>query len=184
MPPGKSTMGLMRYTLCALLLLPLPLMVCAGDKPVYRCPGKPVLYTDALSVREAQDKGCTTIEGSPITIISSGTLKSSAGSASGGGNKGPAPQAAPRSDSGDSRVEPSQQRARDADARRILETELRREEESLAQLKKEFNNGEPERNGDEKNYQKYLDRAAELKASLARKEGDVAALKRELGKLQ
>jgi len=50
-------------------------------------------------------------------------------------------------------------------------------------LRQEFNNGEPERRGDERNYQKYLDRVAEMRSAIQRKEGDVAALKRELGKL-
>ena len=81
------------------------------------------------------------------------------------------------------RVDPSEQRQRDSDARRILEGELRKEETSLADLKKQYNNGEPERQGDERNYQKYLDRVAEMKATIARKENDVATLKRELGKL-
>jgi hypothetical protein len=49
-------------------------------------------------------------------------------------------------------------------------------------MQKEFNNGEPERRGDEKNFQKYQDRVAELKASIARKESDIAALRRELAK--
>ena len=40
-----------------------------------------------------------------------------------------------------------------------------------------------ERRGDEKNYQKYLDRTAELKAGIERSESDIAALKRELSKL-
>ena len=66
--------------------------------------------------------------------------------------------------------------------RRILEAELKKEEEQLAALQKEYNNGEPERLGDERNYQKYLDRVAALKAALARKESDVAALRRELAK--
>jgi hypothetical protein len=142
-----------------------------GDKPVYRCPGSPVLYTDTLSAKEAKDKGCRTLEGAPITVIQS--VKPRAGT--------PVPSA---SRGEGSRVEASEQRARDTDAKRILETELKKEEEQLAALQKEFNNGEPERRGDEKNYQKYLDRVAEMKASIARKEGDVAALKRELGKLQ
>jgi hypothetical protein len=68
-------------------------------------------------------------------------------------------------------------------ARRILETELRRDEDRLAELRKEYNAGEPERRGDERNYQKYLDRAAELKAAIARKENDIAAIKRELVKV-
>jgi hypothetical protein len=146
-----------------------------SGKPVYRCPGTPVLYTDSLSAKEAKEKGCTTLEGAPITVIAS-PRRSAAPST------GAAPAtASPRPDA---RVDPNDQRMRDNDARRILELELRREEEALAALKKEYNNGEPERRGDERNYQKYLDRVAELKASLARKESDVAALKRELGKLQ
>jgi hypothetical protein len=80
-------------------------------------------------------------------------------------------------------VESADQKARDADKRRILETELQREEERLAGLKLTYNNGNPERQGDERNYQKYLDRVNELKASIERSENDVAALKRELSKL-
>jgi len=146
-----------------------------SSKPVYRCPGNPVLYTDSMSAKEAKEKGCTTLEGTPITIIAS--PKRSA----------PPPSTSPASGhSGrpEARVDAQEQRVRDNDARRILEQELRKEEEALAALKKEYNNGEPERRGDERNYQKYVDRTAELKASVARKESDVAALKRELGKLQ
>ncbi|MBN8493206.1 MAG: hypothetical protein J0M00_17500, partial [Burkholderiales bacterium] len=83
----------------------------------------------------------------------------------------------------EARVDPAAQRARDTDSRRILEAELRREEERLAELRKEYNNGEPERQGSERNYQKYLDRVADLKSGIARKEGDIAAIKRELAKL-
>ena len=50
-------------------------------------------------------------------------------------------------------------------------------------MQREYNNGEPERQGNERNYQKYLDRVAEMKMAIARKESDIAALKRELGKL-
>ena len=142
-----------------------------SSKPVYRCPGNPVLYTDSLSAKEAKDKGCRTLEGAPITVIQS--TKPRAGT--------PLPSAT-RGEG--SKVEANEQRARDTDARRILESELRKEEGQLAALQKEFNKGEPERQGDEKNFQKYQDRVAEMKASIARKESDVAALKRELGKLQ
>jgi SMC interacting uncharacterized protein involved in chromosome segregation len=83
----------------------------------------------------------------------------------------------------DAKVDPAQQRARDGDARRILESELKKEEEKLAQLQKDYNNGEPERRGDERNYQKYLDRVAEMKAAISRKESDIAAIKREIAKL-
>jgi len=82
----------------------------------------------------------------------------------------------------DAKVDAGEQRSRDSDARKILEAELRREEAKLAEMQKEFNNGQPERLGSERNYQKYLDRVEEMKAAIARKQNDVAALKRELAK--
>ena len=75
-----------------------------------------------------------------------------------------------------------EQKARDTDARRILEAELRKEQAALDALKKEYNEGQPERRGDERNYQKYQDRVNEMKAALTRKEADVASLQRELSK--
>jgi hypothetical protein len=159
------------FRLIALILLLAP-MACvrAQERPVYRCPGPPVLYTDALSVQEARDRGCRTIEGAPITIVPAVKPRVSTAPASG-----------PRQ--GEARVDPADQRARDSDARRILSDELRREEDRLAALRREFNNGEPERQGDERNFQRYMDRVAQLKAAINRKEADVAALKRELSKL-
>jgi hypothetical protein len=84
---------------------------------------------------------------------------------------------------GEPRWTPAAQRQRDSDARRILAAELKREEERLAALQKEYNNGEPERRGDERNYQRYLDRVAEMKAAITAQGSDIAALKRELAKL-
>ena len=95
----------------------------------------------------------------------------------------PAP-AASAARNGDLKVDPNAQRERDNDARRILEAELRREEEKLAALKREYNNGEPERRGDERNYQTYLDRVSSLRAAITRSESDIAAIKRELAKIQ
>ena len=137
---------------------------------VYRCPGNPVLSTDQLTPAQATEKGCRTIEGAPVTVMQGARPRPAAAAGS----------AVPRSDA---RIEPADQRARDGERRQILESELRRDEERLAELKKEYNNGEPERLGSERNYQKYLDRVAELKAGIARKEADIASLKRELGKL-
>lgn len=156
------------------LLLGSTLALAQGDGVMYKCPNR--LYTNQISAKEAKEKGCTTMEGTPITVIAGPKSRPAAPSGSSG--------SAPTPNRPEARVDPSEQRARDTDARRILEQELRKEEEALAALKKEYNNGEPERRGDERNYQKYIDRTAELKASLARKESDVAALKRELGKLQ
>ena len=54
---------------------------------------------------------------------------------------------------------------------------------ALAVLRKDYNNGEPERRGDERNFARYQERVAEMKAAIARKEADVAAIRRELSKL-
>lgn len=145
---------------------------------VYRCPGPPVLYTDQISPEQARERGCRTIEGAPVTVMQAVKPRPAATPAAAATPVATAPRPA------EAKVDPNEQRARDSDARRILEAELRKEEDTLAELKREFNNGEPEKRGDEaRNYQKYLDRVAEMKAGIQRKEGDVAAIRRELAKL-
>lgn len=141
----------------------------AAQTIVYRCPGNIYTSNAELTPAQAEQRGCREIEGAPITVIQGPTPRPAAS----------APAARPPG----ARINPETQRERDSDARRILGEELRREEGRLAELKREYNNGEPERRGDERNYQRYLDRVAEMKAAIARKEADVAALKRELAKL-
>jgi hypothetical protein len=152
----------------------LPLAAVGQVGAVYRCPGPPVLYTDALSADEARERGCRTIEGAPITIIQAPKPRPPAASG-GAGASAPRP--------GDSKVDPAAQRQRDSDARRILEAELKREEDKLAALKRDYNNGEPERRGDERNFQNYLDRVSQMKAGITRTESDIAAIKREIAKI-
>jgi len=151
--------------LSGLALFALAAVTQAAEPGVtYKCPGH--VYSNTISAKEAKDKGCTVLDNAPVTVI-----------------QGPKPRPAVSAPGASGvRVDPAEQRARDSDARRILEGELKREEDRLAALKTEYNNGEPERQGNERNYQKYLDRVAEMKAAIARKEGDIAALKRELAK--
>ncbi|MGZ5133331.1 MAG: hypothetical protein ACXWCU_03255 [Caldimonas sp.] len=144
----------------------------AADPPetvTYRCPGND--YKNTISAKEAERLGCKKLEGTPITVIQMTKPR-------GSGTSVPA-----ASGTGAAKVDPAAQRARDSDARRILEAELKGEEERLAALKKEFNNGQPERQGNEKNYQTYVDRVAQLSAAIARKEADIAAIRREIQKL-
>jgi len=161
-------------TLAALVLLGPMSAAWAQGGTVYRCPGPPVLYTSEISDKEAKERGCRTIEGAPITVVSPPKRSPQAGTPPAGGNgaKGEG-----------TKVDAKDQRARDSDARAILEAELKREEEALAALQKEFNNGEPERRGDERNYVRYQERVEELRNAIARKQADVAALRRELSKL-
>ena len=134
---------------------------------MYRCPGND--YKNTISAKEAERLGCKKIEGAPVTIMQMTKPRGAS----------PAPAA---TGSG-VRVDPVAQRARDSDARRILEAELKAEEEKLAAMQNDFNNGQPERQGDEKNFQKYLDRVGEMRAAIARKQTDIAALQREIKKL-
>ena len=138
---------------------------------VYRCPNN--LYTDQITPVQARERDCRTIENAPITVVSPPRPRPVAGT----------PPSAGASRASDARVDAGEQRARDSDARKILDAELKREEARLVELQKEFNNGEPERQGGERNFQKYQDRVEEMKAAIARKQSDVAALKRELSKL-
>ena len=140
-----------------------------AQSTVYRCPGPPVLYTDGLTAKEAADKGCRTIEGTPVTVVAA--------------PRKPSPAAADAQRES-AKIEASQQKTRDDERRRVLENELRSAEKRLADAQAEYNNGNGERQGDEaRNYQKFLDRMAALKASINRQEADIQALKREISKL-
>jgi hypothetical protein len=144
--------------------------VWAQDTVVYRCGNE---YTNAVrDAKDAKARGCKLVEGGNVTIIHS--KPSGAGS---GGASAPVRAPAPNSPRNDG----AEQRARDSDARMILESELRKAEARQSDLLKEFNGGEPEKQGGEaRNYQKYLDRVAELKANIARNESDIASIRREL----
>ena len=135
---------------------------------LYRCPGND--YRNTITAREAEKMGCRKVEGAPVTVIQSTRPRT-----------GPATTTATAASG--VKVDPVAQRARDSDARRILESELKSEETKLAAMEKEFNGGQPERLGDEKNYQKYVDRVAEMRSAIERKQIDIAALRREIQKL-
>jgi hypothetical protein len=82
------------------------------------------------------------------------------------------------------RVSSSEQRARDDDRRDILNEELRAEEKKLADLRRDFNNGEPERQGNEKNYARYQARVAQMRDDISRSERNIEALKREISNIR
>jgi len=98
------------------------------------------------------------------------------------------PARAPAASAGTSgsfpRVDASSQKTRDSDRRAILGDELRSEEARLVELRAEYNNGEPERLGSERNYQRYLDRVQRLKDDITRTEASIGSLRRELGAIR
>ena len=123
---------------------------------------------------EAERLRCKPVEGGNITIVAAPVIRTPA----------PAPVRVAAAPQSSQRVDEADQRARDSDSRAILEAELRKAEARQAELVKEYNNGEPEKQGPEaRNHQKYLDRVAELKAAIARNESDIAGIRRELGRV-
>ena len=76
------------------------------------------------------------------------------------------------------------QKARDNDRRTILEQELAAEQKNLDQSKKELAEQEAIRTGDERNYQRVLDRLQPYKDRVALHERNIEALKREIGNLR
>ena len=158
-----------------LIPLAVPLLVVGfaangyAQERMYRCDNN--YYTNSLADPKA--KGCKALEGGNVTIVQ-GTRPAAASVLP--VKVAAATQAGQRVDAGD-------QRSRDSDARQILESELKKAEARQAELTREYNNGEPDKQGGEaRNYQKYIDRVAELKASLARNESDIAGIRRELGR--
>jgi len=155
--------------LAAVALASAPWACLADSASVYYiCPGN--VFTNTITKADADKQGCVAKEAQQPAII-------------------PAPRPRPVASPGgppasSSKVDPSDQKDRDSDARRILQDELAKSQSQLDALNKEYNNGQPERQGNEKNYQKYLDRTADLKAQITRIEADIDALKRELAKLQ
>lgn len=113
----------------------------------------------------------------PDVVTVPGTRTGGAAASSGGKPVAASPAAFPRVDS-------ATQKNRDSERRSVLEQELQSEEAKLAGLRAEYNNGEPERQGNERNYQKYLDRTARLRDDVARSEANVASLRRELSNLK
>lgn len=82
------------------------------------------------------------------------------------------------------RVDPGTQKARDTDRRRILETELSTEQRSLEAARKELDEQESVRNGNERNYQKFLDRVQPYKDKVQLHERNIEALQREISNLR
>lgn len=157
------------------LALALP---ASAQSVVYRCVDKEgrVLYTDtntgSCKVVDSIVSGAISTPAptrAPAVGMRQGAGRSTATAAS--------PAAFPR-------VDNATQRARDDDRREILNEELRAEEKKLGDLKRDFNNGEPERQGNERNYAKYQERVAQMRDNIGRAEKNIEALKREIANIR
>ena len=141
-----------------------------AQQPIYRCGNE---YTNTRP--DANARGCKLIEGGNVTVVQAVRPAKAAAKAN---------QSANAPVNGENRVAANEQKARDSDARLILQSELNKALQRQEALQKEYNNGTPEKLGEEtRNFQKYQDRVAELKSSLARNESDIAGIRRELERL-
>ena len=163
------------FVVALMLIVP-----ASAQSAVYRCVDKDghVTYTDISGTN------CTVIESSNAGAISTPAVapRSPAVTMRQGASR-PAAAAPTASPAAFPRVDNATQRARDEDRREILGEELRAEEKKLADLKRDFNNGEPERQGNEKNYAKYQERVAQMRIDIGRAEKNVEAIKREIANI-
>ena len=167
----------MKKTLLALFTTVALLPAAWSQDRIYRCGNE---YTNNAS--QAKERGCKVVEGGNVTV-----LQSSRPAGGGGGAAAPraSSPAASSSPAGAPKVDNSDQKARDSDARAILDAELRKAQARLADLKNEYKDGFPQRSTLEmRTPQGYIDRTAELKSNMTRAEADVDGIKRELSRLK
>ncbi|MEJ5129129.1 hypothetical protein WH367_24045 [Comamonas sp. MYb21] len=149
---------------------------------IYRCGNE---YTN--DVAKARQKGCAVVEGANVTIVQGTRPHAPAASPAPAPN---APAAAPRPARAPAAATPAPRsttaegRARDSDARLILETELKKAQDKKLALAREYNNGEPEKNALEmRNPAFYTKRVSDLKQEITRNDSDIAGIQRELQRL-
>ena len=128
--------------------------------------------TDSSGIRTYQnsegDENCKPLELNPITVVPA-AKPADFGDAMSKASKGPDPELESPYD-----FDPQ------SDRLRIIKEELRLEVSKLDSLKAEYNDGNPERLGSEKNYQKYLDRKVRLERDIKLTEDSIRILKREI----
>ena len=149
-----------------LFLVLLPASIAAWADTLYKCVDSAgvVLYTN----QKGGGKNCTVLSQDKAVSTYSAPK--------------PTPRAATPGDF--PRVSEDAQRGRDNDRRKILEQEVTAEQSKLDQARKDLAEGEMTRQGNEKNYQKYLDRVQQLKDGVALHERNLEALRRELSNLK
>ncbi|EXU78987.1 signal peptide protein [Comamonas aquatica DA1877] len=165
----KQLIGATACWLACVAVLP----AAQAQERIYRCGNE---YTNSAAI--AKQRNCQVVEGGHVTVVH--TRPASAPPAGTGEGKAstPAPTAARAV-----QVDPSQQKARDSDARAILQSELVKAQEKLKALKAEYNDGYPTKSALElRNSQVYNERLESLKASIARQESDIAGIQRELAR--
>ena len=129
-----------------------------------------VTYTNDPSLA----RGCKLLDsGQAVSTVPAPVRPPAASSGTGSST----PSSVPRVSAGDQRV-------RDDGRRQVLESELRTEEEALAQAERNLLEQESVRLGNERNYQKVLDRLQPFKDKLELHKRNIEALRREISGLK
>ena len=168
----------MRTVSLGRLLLPACLAACAvasasaqdtAPGRVYRCPDNS--YTNMLSV--VREKNCKPVDNANISVLSPTPVAPAT-------PRERRPALSLRHASGPDQVSSGAQSERDAEARQLLQSELQTQQAKLAQQLQDYNNGQPPRLGNERNYQTYLDRVQAMKQQIDLTRSNIDALQREL----
>jgi hypothetical protein len=161
----------MKYQFSLMVFLFTVVGIAHAEGEIYKCvnPNGVVEYKN-----NGPTKDCKKLELQGISVIPAPpAVKKSGGVQTASLKSSSSPADFPRIDSGT-------QKARDNDRRQILLDEMKSEQDKLASLKKDYNNGEPERQGNESNYAKYQERVTAMKDDISRTEKNIEALEREL----
>ena len=163
-----------RYLRPALALLAtLALDAAAAQDKIWRCGNE---YTNQPG--DVRARGCKPVEGGNLTVIEGLKPQPAIRPAA---NPPRAAVGSARSEG--ERVDSAEQRARDADARAILEAELRKAEDRLVDLRQQARDADAEKRPEEQRNPSLLQqRTAALRDQVARAEADVAAIRRELAR--
>jgi len=156
----------MDFRIFLVLLLPLLSGTSALADTLYKCTDSSgvMLYTN----QKSNGKKCTVLSSEqPVSTFT--------------GNK---PAARTTTPSDFPRVNGDTQRGRDGDRRKILEQELATEQQNLDKARKALVEVEASRGGDDKSYQRYLDRAPGIKDGVTLHERNIEALRQELTNLK
>jgi hypothetical protein len=147
-----------------------------ADTIIYKC----VDADGRIEFTDSARRNCKALD-LPGTIPAPAKAKSAPAA---GAARAASPAAAATAPADFPKISSYQQKNRDDERRDILNEELRSEEKKLAEMRREFNGGEPERQGNERNYAKYQERVILMRDSIARAEKNVDALKREIANIR
>lgn len=178
--PDATMIRFTHFAGCAALAL--SATAANAQSEIYKCldeNGRPQ-YTNVKSETKTRNS-CTLVTRTVSTAPAGSGMPTSSNATAAAAPRASAVQATPANFP---RVDPNTQKARDGGRRKILEDELATEEKSLAEAKSKLAEQEQIRNGDEKNYQKVLDRLQPFQEAVDRHERNVSALRTELAKLK